>query len=366
MENRTPTSAFFCLPMVDPVSGVAFHRQSNDKVLLVCAFSSKQEQWFDLECVNVHDGKKYKMLNCKKNERQHPLQRGLSCHNSHIFLIQYRQHPEAKSLAPDGTRHAAEDTRGLLKRAHVVAGEIRYVGKETDRKWEEGDEIGSLRIPAATEYGRKGKVIANEDVKTRIQQHRNQQMCSRKRIWDRKNFMPRKLVRGLPVKRNSYDGFVRWLCTMRNKRIGASPIVSRLAREVEVYTPSINRSPIESRDRRQDKEAYMGARTRMIVLECGLLVAALLAVPLIPQGISQDTAKRSSKDVCREGSSRYVCGWVRLCVAPDVEEQLTTSMRYGVEGLRVASHTNLNYSSHAPAGSGPYHGRRDSGEGACV
>ena len=56
------------------------------------------------------------------------------------LLLQYQQHPEAKSLAPDGTP-CGPDTRGLLKRAHVTGGEFRYVGKETDRKWEEGDEI---------------------------------------------------------------------------------------------------------------------------------------------------------------------------------------------------------------------------------
>jgi hypothetical protein len=42
-------------------------------------------------------------------------------------VIQYQQHPEAKSLAPDGTVCEA-DTTGLLKRAHVIAEEIRYVG----------------------------------------------------------------------------------------------------------------------------------------------------------------------------------------------------------------------------------------------
>src|SRR5215469_7638420 len=52
------------------------------------------------------------------------------------LVIQYQQHPEAKSLAPDGTACGAE-TNGLLQRAHVIAGEIRYIGKETDRKWEE-------------------------------------------------------------------------------------------------------------------------------------------------------------------------------------------------------------------------------------
>jgi hypothetical protein len=38
----------------------------------------------------------------------------------------------------------------------------------TDRKWEEGDESSVLEF-AATEYGRKGKVVASEEVKTAIQ-----------------------------------------------------------------------------------------------------------------------------------------------------------------------------------------------------
>jgi len=49
------------------------------------------------------------------------------------LLIDYQEHPEAKSLGPDGTPYKS-DTQGLLKCVHVVAGEIRYVGKETDRK----------------------------------------------------------------------------------------------------------------------------------------------------------------------------------------------------------------------------------------
>jgi hypothetical protein len=67
-------------------------------------------------------------------------------------LIEYQEHPESKSLAPDGTECKAENSH-LLKRAHIVAGEIRYVGKKTDRKGEEGDDISVLEF-AATEYGR--------------------------------------------------------------------------------------------------------------------------------------------------------------------------------------------------------------------
>jgi hypothetical protein len=204
---------FLLLPMVDPVLGLAFHRQSSDKVLLVCAFSSKQEQWFDLECVNVYNGKKYKMLNCKKTNGNIPYNVVFPSQFAHL-LIQYRQHPEAKSLAPDG-KPCGADTSGLLKRAHVIAGEIRYVGKETDRKWEEGDEISLLEF-AATEYGRKSKVLATKEVKAAMAAI-GINKCARESGFDRKNFI-RKLIRNIPVKRKSYTEFVCWLQTYKANR----------------------------------------------------------------------------------------------------------------------------------------------------
>jgi hypothetical protein len=197
---------FLLLPMVDPVYGYAFHRQSNEKVLLACAFSSKPEQWFDLECVNVYNGKQYKMLNCKKTNGSIPYNVVFPSQFAHL-LIQYQQHPEAKSLAPDGTPCTA-DTRGLLKRAHVLAGEVRYIGKETDHKWEQGDGISLLEF-AATEYGRTGKVVASEGVKAKISSI-GINKCARESGFDRRNFI-RKLVRNIPAKRNSYNEFLRWL-----------------------------------------------------------------------------------------------------------------------------------------------------------
>jgi hypothetical protein len=199
---------FLLLPMVDPLYGFAFHRKSNENVLLVCPFSSKQKAWLSLECVNVHDGKKYKMLNCRKTTGSIPYNVVFPSQFAHL-LIQYQRHPEAKSLSPDGNPCSAETT-GLLKRAHVLGGEIRYVGKETDRKWEEGDELSVLEF-AATEYGRKGKVIATDEIKAAIASI-GINKCARESGFDRKNFI-RKLVRDIPVKRNSYDEFLRWLKT---------------------------------------------------------------------------------------------------------------------------------------------------------
>jgi hypothetical protein len=196
---------FLFIPMVDPTFGHAFHRHANEPVLLVCPFSSKQERWLEMECVNVHNGKRYKMLDCTKENN--PIYNVVFPSQFARLLLQYQQHPEAKSLAPDGTQ-CKSDTRGLLKRAHVIAGEFRYVGKETDRKWEEGDEISVLEF-TTTEYGRTTRVVASDEVKSDIIKI-GINKCARESGFDRKNFI-RKLVRYIPVKRSSYNEFVRWL-----------------------------------------------------------------------------------------------------------------------------------------------------------
>ena len=196
---------FLLLPMVDPTFGHAFPKTSGERVLLVCPFSSKQEEWFDIECINVHTDEKYRMMDCTKATNTSgnivfPLQ------YAHL-VCRYQQHPEAKSLSPDGTSCKSE-TMGLLGRAHVEAGDIRYIGKETDRKWEEGDDVTVLEFKN-TEYGRVKRAIATEQVK-KIVQEIGINKCARESGFDRKNFI-RKLVRGVTVKRNSYQEFVRWL-----------------------------------------------------------------------------------------------------------------------------------------------------------
>jgi hypothetical protein len=74
---------FLLLPMVDPLFGYAFHRQAKEKTLLVCPFSSKQDQWYELECVNVHNGKGYKMMDCSKKDNDIPYMWSFP-RNSHV------------------------------------------------------------------------------------------------------------------------------------------------------------------------------------------------------------------------------------------------------------------------------------------
>jgi hypothetical protein len=106
------------------------------------------------------------------------------------------------------------DARGLLGRAHIIAGEFRYIGKETDRKWEEGDDPSVLEFQS-TEYGRGTRIVATEEVKAQIKRI-GINKSARESGFDRKNFV-RKLVRGLAVKRNSYEVFLRWLQTYKSQ-----------------------------------------------------------------------------------------------------------------------------------------------------
>jgi hypothetical protein len=74
-------------------------------------------------------------------------------------------HPKSKSLDPSGeASHAAAS--GSLKRASIIAWQFRYVGKETNRRWTEGED--SLLTFRPVEYAPSGKVSADEVLRERI------------------------------------------------------------------------------------------------------------------------------------------------------------------------------------------------------
>jgi hypothetical protein len=153
-----------------------------------------------------------------------------------MVFAQYIRHPESKSLAPDGAVCQAETT-GLLKRAHVVAGDIRYVGKETDRKWEKGEDMSVLEF-AATEYRRTGKVPASDEVKTQIKQI-GINKCALESGFDRKNSV-RKLVRGLPVKQISYTAFIHWLREYTQRNLSFANCVNKSGGRTREVVPAVN------------------------------------------------------------------------------------------------------------------------------
>jgi len=133
-----------------------------DKFTLITQFSSVREEWMRAKCVNIHDPESpvYELTDDYDGRRA-------LVKNFFILLDAYQNHPEAKSLGPDG--EACEfDTRGLLQRAHVcVNWPPIYIGKESDRHWEEGEDPSLLDFKAV-EYKRKGIAIATNEQLARI------------------------------------------------------------------------------------------------------------------------------------------------------------------------------------------------------
>lgn len=83
-----------------------------------------------------------------------------------IILKQYLGKPEVKSLAPDGTP-CTGTTQGLLLRAKIVAGKLVPVGKETDRKWEQGEDPSMLDSQVHVCEKQRKMVVADASEKKR-------------------------------------------------------------------------------------------------------------------------------------------------------------------------------------------------------
>jgi hypothetical protein len=85
---------------------------------------------------------------------------------SGTIFSQYVKDPECKSLGPDGNPCNA-DTSGLLGRYPVTASEFHLIGKETERGWEQAEDISTL-LPSLKRYA-QNTGTANQLVRERLQ-----------------------------------------------------------------------------------------------------------------------------------------------------------------------------------------------------
>jgi ribosomal protein S18 acetylase RimI-like enzyme len=102
------------------------------------------------------------------------------------MIEEYIRHPETKSLGPDGTTCVAE-TRGLLQRAHITAGRIRYIDKETSSMWAQSDDLSVLTDNEESgfrvvEYGKSRKVVLPDSLKREIKETKLQRELRRRGI----------------------------------------------------------------------------------------------------------------------------------------------------------------------------------------
>jgi hypothetical protein len=95
---------------------------------------------------------------------------------------------------------------GLLRRAHVIAGDFRYIGKETDHKWEHGDDPSLLEF-TTTEYGRDKMVIPEQWLADEIKD--NVGIRETMRLTRMSQHTIEKIVDRESVRRATYDHVVK-------------------------------------------------------------------------------------------------------------------------------------------------------------
>jgi hypothetical protein len=158
-SKRAKPFNFVLLPILDEIDG---HPAGADpkKLTLIAPFTKDVERWYRLRYLNIHDGKWYPLAPAN---RKRAYEAGAKTRGD--YVAQYPWHPEAKSLAPDGGPSGTH-THGLLQRKPVVASCFRYIGKETDRRWEQGEDI-SIVESEVQEYrpNETARLVSDTDLK---------------------------------------------------------------------------------------------------------------------------------------------------------------------------------------------------------
>jgi hypothetical protein len=130
---------------------------SDTPVTLLGSFVKNSARWLEMPYINIHDGKTHTLK---------PPTIPVIAQTFETVFSQYGRHPEYKSVAPDGGPCKAY-SRGLLRRYPVTATEFHLIGKETERGWEQAEDISTL-LPSLKRYERDPG-SANEPLRGSLQ-----------------------------------------------------------------------------------------------------------------------------------------------------------------------------------------------------
>jgi hypothetical protein len=134
--------------------GFVLHPRTREKakLTLLTPFSKNRAVWHKSLCINTRDGRSYQL--------DEIAQRDVITLGD--ILCGYIQHPEIKSLGPNGEKCKPE-TRGLLKRISIKGGLQHAIGKEISR-FEQGQDDFIENIADACIRYDGGRVAANESL----------------------------------------------------------------------------------------------------------------------------------------------------------------------------------------------------------
>ena len=167
--------------------GFVLHPRTRDKLklTLLTPFSKNRAGWAQSPCINTHDGKSYRL---DEFSRADIITLG-------DILCGYVQHPEIKSLGPDGEKCKAH-TRGLLRRMAINGGLQHCIGKDVSR-FEQGKGDFIENIDDVCIHYDGGRVAANESLIAEISARGLRKTTKETRL-DRKTI--RTILKGEKVK----------------------------------------------------------------------------------------------------------------------------------------------------------------------
>jgi hypothetical protein len=167
--------------------GFVLHPRTRDKLklTLLTPFSKSRAAWAHSPCINTHDGRSYCLDELSPAD----------IITLGDILCGYVQHPEIKSLGPDGEK-CKTHTRGLLHRMSIHGGLQHCIGKEVSR-FEQGKDDFIENIDDMCIHYDGGRVAANEALKAEIKE-RGLRKSTRQTSRDRKTI--RKILNGEKVK----------------------------------------------------------------------------------------------------------------------------------------------------------------------
>jgi hypothetical protein len=194
---------FFLFPIVSPLGGYPAGCDK-DNFQFIVPYDSNPTRWSEMTGINLRDRERreYRMTTAPSGG-----QREVVPDTLRIVLRQYLNKAESKSLAPDGSPCSAR-TSGLLRRVHVVATDVVPVCKETDRRWEEGEDISLIDSKVKVFNQAKGMVVADRSTRTRGRQIGPRELIRRTKLSQKAVYA---VLNGERVRQHTLDIFKRAL-----------------------------------------------------------------------------------------------------------------------------------------------------------
>jgi hypothetical protein len=136
-RDRAKPFNFVLSPILDRITGCPVGVDP-DQFTLIAPFTKDSSRWPKKRWINIYDGKPYRLAS---NDRGLPHEVTPKTYGD--LVKEFIWHPESKSFGSEGEQ-CSRSTRGLLRRTAVEADIFRFIGKETDRRWEQGEDFSLL------------------------------------------------------------------------------------------------------------------------------------------------------------------------------------------------------------------------------